>query len=448
MKTKTLFILGCLLLPAAAFAYGPRSVTAAGDPVKWDLPVALNMECNLDVRGKDATLLVDEGLSRWVDLEESDVTFTEETLGVDVDADNVCCYLYDPSICPQAPVDDGLNPIVIDDDGAVVAKFFGSANRYTTLGFAAVISHNPVTGQAIKGEAVFNAACLQGIELEGCTTGGFSFTDDDFISFVVHEIGHFLGLNHTQVNLTEAADDDASNDDKITTMYPLFTPGNGANFKTPERDDAVGLAFLYPSGSFSTSRFSVTGTVFDEDGTTEFACANVVARNSGAGLSRTDAVSFVSGQLCPDGSFNGSCDGNYEIRGLDPAQSYTVEVELIKSAFVGASGIPPCDGSGERPTFDAQTYGSSVTGTAGQATAGVDFTLTNTSRNVNSLTLPALDSSGALLDNDPSIATEAILEIERKTATDDCPTSRPTTCSSSTVETDGDGGGGGCSLIP
>ncbi|MBI2067021.1 MAG: hypothetical protein HYT77_03300 [Deltaproteobacteria bacterium] len=434
-----------IVLSGGLEAYGPRSVTNSGNVVKWSLPVRIDLESDLDVRGKDVTALINEGLNQWADLSESNVTYTRESLGVAVDADNVCCYLYDSAACPSGPTDDGKNPIVIDDDGAVVAKFFGSSNKLTTLGFAAVIAYDATTGAAVKGEAVFNAACLKGVELADCTAVNLSFAEDDFISFIVHEIGHFLGLNHAQVNLTEADNSTTSDDDKITTMYAFFIQGNGSNFKTPERDDQVGLAFLYPESSFTSSTFMAEGTVFDTNGTTEFACANVIARSTTTDKTRTDAVSFVSGQLCPGGTFNDTCDGNYQIQGLSPSSSYTLEVEAINTSFRGSSGIPPCEAAGEQPTFTSQTRSGSISGSAGGTSSANNFTLSGTSGNVNTLLLPLDDEDLPELERET--ISDAILAIEAKSATTDCSTSTTGTDSADSGDTAGSNNSSGCSLI-
>ena len=157
------------------------------------------------------------------------MTITEGSLETAVDDTNVCDFVFDTASCPGGPLNDGTNPLIIDEDGSIAADFFGVGNKFTTLGFAAIIAFDTDSGDAIKGEAIFNAACLNTVEQPGCSIGPFSFSDDDFISFVVHELGHFLGLDHSQVNLIEATDMDPSNDDLITTMFPTFIPGNGAN---------------------------------------------------------------------------------------------------------------------------------------------------------------------------------------------------------------------------
>src|SRR5579885_2627598 len=246
-KNISLLFAGAVLcLSSPAWAIGPRSVTSSGIPVTWHgMPIQVDLESDLDVRGKDVTPLVQDALNQWSSLTESDSSFNLGSLGTQVDATNVCCFFFDPSACPSGPTTDGTNPLVIDEDGSITANFFGTANKFTTLGFASIITFDSSTGAAVKGEAVFNASCLAGVEEPGCATASstpLSFSDDDFESFIVHEMGHFQGLDHSQVNLTEATDHDPSNDFLINTMFPTFIIGNGVNFKVPHRDDQVALA--------------------------------------------------------------------------------------------------------------------------------------------------------------------------------------------------------------
>lgn len=436
------------LLTLRAEAIGPRSVTSGGLAVKWSsMPVTVHLETDLDVRGKDVSTLVDEALSAWVDLTESDVTITKGTLDAAVDVDNVCCYLNDPGACPSGSTDDGLNPLVIDEDGSITADFFGSGNQFTTLGFAAITSSSASTGAAVKGVAVFNASCLSGIEEGGCTSLGLSFSDDDFTSFIVHELGHFLGLDHSQVNLTEATDDDSSNDGLITTMFPIFVVGNGANFKTPDRDDQVGLAQLYPASSFSSDTWTITGTVFKADGATGLQCANVIARNQSS--ARVDAVSALTG----DFATAGTDDGTYTIPGLTAGATYTVEIEEIpdnsENSFTEASGYTPCRGgsSGESgpPQFDAQTSGTTYSKSAGQTQSDVNFTVAG---------LESLVANVSPVREPPAqVRAEELTEIEEAIAGLEARSKRQSSCASS-----GGGGSGGsttshltggsCNLIP
>ena len=446
-----LWVTGLVLIPAVALAYGPQSViTSTGQPVKWTLPIAYDIESDLDVRGKSVSTLLDDAVAEWTAITESSILITKGSLGVSIDNDNVCCYLYDSAACPSASLTDGINPIVVDDDGSIVARFFGTANRFVVLGFAAIISYDSATGVAAKGEAVFNAACLNTVEITGC--GSLSFSDDDFTSFIVHETGHFLGLNHTQVNDDAANDSDTSNDDLITTMYPIFTVGNGTNFKSPERDDKVGLAFLYPASDFASTTGKLSGTVKNSSGT-QYQCANMIARNTTSSLSKTDAISFISGAL----SAGGTADGTYEILGLTAGQSYSVEAEPINANFTSSSGLPPCDGSGSNPgpsskQFTDQTSGTTVSATAGSSATGVDFTLAGTS----SLRLPTLEVGNVEQapeqdEEIPDLDAESQQVIAADIAALELRSKNASSCSSSTVGTVTTGSSassGGCSLIP
>lgn len=359
-------------LSVPAGAIGPRNVTEEGLAVKWpSMPVRVDLESDLDVRGKNIQPFLEEALSHWDDVTEANVAFDVRDLGVGVDDSNVCDFLFDAAACPGGPLTDGTNPLIIDDDGSIVADFFGESARYTTLGFASIIGTDAVSGEAVKGEAVFNAACLEGVEINpacAMTAGGLSFVDDDFISFIVHEIGHFLGLDHSQVNLAEAVDQDKSNDHLITTMYPRFIEGNGENFKTPEKDDRVGLAQLYPAPGFASSTWSMSGTVFNAAGTAEVQCANLVARN--VANPKIDAISALSGDFSPPGT----ADGEFIILGLTPGATYVIDFEPIDPADKGASGYTPCRGEGSEPP-PPQFASFATTGAFTQSAGGsVDLT--------------------------------------------------------------------------
>ncbi|MBI2378837.1 MAG: matrixin family metalloprotease [Deltaproteobacteria bacterium] len=62
----------------------------------------------------------------------------------------------------------------------------------------------------------------------------------DLGAVLTHEVGHFLGLAHTQPELVFGEDTDP-------TMTAVVDPCDGA-FRTLERDDVEGLCFLYPIG--------------------------------------------------------------------------------------------------------------------------------------------------------------------------------------------------------
>ena len=422
MAQKKVLWLGIIMMvwvSSPVWAFGPNAVTSGGSIVRWSGTVTVHVETDLDVRGKDVTSFVSDALTTWTTASGTSLSASEGSLGVAVDTSNVCTYLYDASACPSGPTSDGTNPIVFDEDGSIIAQFFGTPNQYAVLGFAGIVSYSSTTGTVVKGEGVFNAACLTGIESAGC--GSLSFGDDDLSAIVTHELGHFFGVNHVQLNVSEASSSSIASRSVVPTMYSFFTPGTGAFIKTLNVDDQVAIAFLYPSGSFLSSKVKVTGTVYDTDGVTEFQCANVIARNSDSTLSRSDAVAFVSGMQSPAASF----DGDYELY-VEPGQTYSIEVEDIEASFTGSSGIIPCNGASGNPTaptFDSQTHAQTVSGSGGETVSGMNFTLTSTSDNVGGDTATA-DTDGDGVAN----------------GSDNC----PTTANADQADDDSDGTGDAC----
>ena len=373
-----LIILSFFLPCSAVEAFGPNAVTDGGTVVKWSGAITYHLESDLEVRGKDVSTLVTDAINTWPAAANTSLSLSQGALGVAVDSSNVCTYLYDASACPSGPTNDGTNPIVISEDGDIIAQFFGESNKFSVLGFAGIVSFNSTSGAVAKGEGVFNAACLAGIESTGC--GTLSFSDDDFQAIVVHELGHFLGINHVDLNSEEAGSSTAADRAVVPTMYAFFTVGSGTYVKALEVDDQVAIAFLYPSGTFLSNKVKITGTVFDEDGTTEFQCANVIARSTASGASRSDALAFVSGMTSPAKTF----DGTYELY-VSPGQAYNIITAPISSSFTGSSGIIPCNGASgnpSAPTFDSQTHSQTPSGSGGEPVTGINFTLTNTNTNV------------------------------------------------------------------
>src|SRR6185436_5885480 len=128
MRRAILAAFSMMLLCPTAWALGPRNVTSGGKAVKWpSMPVRLDLESDLSVRGKDVGPLVDEALSQWEGVTEANVGFDLHDLGTPVD-DNcpsstcVCNFFFDSLSCPdETNLEDCTNPLVIDEDGTIVA---------------------------------------------------------------------------------------------------------------------------------------------------------------------------------------------------------------------------------------------------------------------------------------------------------------------------------------
>lgn len=176
-----------------------------------------------------------------------------------------------------------------------------------------------------------------------------------FFLTAVHEFGHALGLQHS---FTSGAM--ATEITRGTTKIRPITP-----------DDAAGLSVLYPTADFRRRLGGITG--------------RVAANGEGIAMASVVAIAprgaAISALTNPDGTF--------KIEGLPPGQYY-VYAHPLPSALQGeptpGNILPPVDGSGQAfdfgSNFDTIFFPASrtpfvtVTVSAGEATEGIDFSVT------------------------------------------------------------------------
>lgn len=336
-----------------SLAGGGFIITEAGAPSVWDNSdaVAVHPESGTCATFTNAQMVdrLEEDLATWADISTVDLDFSvvEGQLG-SVDGDNYGTFLagVTGSEDSTAAVNDGLNPVLFDDDGDIIAAVTGSSNRFRVLGFANPAGFSDDFSEIRDGQAVINCRCLAGNPNGACSVGGstVTFSDDETDFTIIHEMGHFINLDHTQVN-DDLNDDDAADDDDLPTMYPVsVTP---ALQLTPQRDDIVAISHLYPNSTFNSSTCQLQGDLLDRDGN-ELRCADVQARTSDP----SETVAFVSGAEAPAVDDNGDADtdddgecqedcGHFVLR-LEVGKSYTISVNPINGDFVGGSGISPC----------------------------------------------------------------------------------------------------------
>ncbi len=214
------------------------------------------------------------------------------------------------------------NPIVFDADGSIIDNLLGVGASDTVLGFAGIRASDSQTLNYIFGFALLN----------GLQTGQAT----RFASVTLHEIGHLLGLDHTQAGRAMAGGILVDNK-LVPVMYPfaqLFGPD------APLRDDVAWFSWLYPEEDFAATTGTIKGMISRPTGT-PVAGANVVAvqvslrPDESIVESSEEMVSVVSDFL-----ING--DGSYELPGLTPGQ-YAVFIEPLDPAFVGGSSVGPFD---------------------------------------------------------------------------------------------------------
>jgi hypothetical protein len=352
------FLLAALLMPA--HAAGPLfvtgfSATQPGQPYRWILnpiPYRTDQGGLGDQTNAQANTLVSAAFQTWQNVPTANISFQNTgQLGFDVTASNILSFENAIGNCSDAG--QPVNSIIYDADGTMLTAL--GLDNNSVLGFASSICSDDTAGVYTRGWAVLNGSVIDG---QPSTSSHLSVGLDTFKTAFVHEFGHLIGLDHSQINLNCLTNSFCSAADLagLPTMFPILIDASQA---TPKTDDKAMVSLLYPASSFAPTTGRIQGNVFFADGQTPAQGYNVIARL--VGDSRRTAVSCVSGflytagvrnPLISDGSsvdlFFGSHDpkliGYYDIAGLPPGD-YTIEVEAINnsgnSPFINDSGVGP-----------------------------------------------------------------------------------------------------------
>lgn len=383
LMPRVVVLLAALFMPAAVLAGGAIKTDINGLPLHWEGSVTYNPDKgglkndNPAFDHGNTIQIMNEAFSSWVSLLPEvggGLGFSEgagiPTSGSDVNASNFgdffgvgteACYDNDPGTACTTP-------IIFDADGEIIDALFGPCSKFSILGFAGFDdiedgSGDPDKSVVRRGQALFSGACLpngsgQPESKAGCGSCKRVLTSNEIRTIITHEIGHLLGMDHSQVNpdsflecLRSPGGCPTGTAQHIPTMFPILVEGGAMLDLHP--DDAAYFQRLY--GNDGDNSCSVSGKVLANDGVTEVRGVEVVARNLSA--PEIDAISFVSGAESPkvnnfsrkQGNCKENC-GGYLITGLNSGSSYQLCVQKILSQFTGGSSIEPVD-----PPFQAIT---------------------------------------------------------------------------------------------
>jgi len=271
---------------------------------------------------EEADALVSDAFKLWNDVSTStiDLNIDQSLINLDIDLTNFETYL--PNVAgTEFNADDNLNPIVYDSNGEIIDAFFGVGQSNNTIGFAASII---TVGSSYfsEGYAVIN----------GKNPSGLSITDFELLIkiLIAHEIGHFFGLDHSQVDIDPQETYFGTPqfcDTRDRDAYPLMYPYLCRNEETLHLDDISAISALYPSTDFNNN-FGILQGRFVDDTNRAILGANIWVENMVTG----ETVSIVSDYLTQGTGF-------YKLH--LPEGNYTMHVNSINTLFYGGSGVGP-----------------------------------------------------------------------------------------------------------
>jgi Matrixin/Carboxypeptidase regulatory-like domain len=208
--------------------------------------------------------------------------------------------------------------ITFEFAGTTEAEAFEFFDDQSTLGFsddpelegtgvlgAALQVINIFTGEIVEADVFFSDFFVWSVNPAGQPN---TF---DFVSVATHEIGHFVGLGHSHVGVTETQGFRRRPVEGSAVMFPFsFGPASVLG-RTLTVDDVAGASILYPADAFLQRTGRLSGRV----------------TKGGNGVSFAHVVGFnpFTGETV--GAFADE-SGNYEIRGLRPGP-YVVRVNPI-----------------------------------------------------------------------------------------------------------------------
>lgn len=313
-----------LFMNSSVLAGGPWGIYN-GTAIKY--PGAGTVVLNYDqgalgIRSKAlADAKVTEAVSLWTNVTTATVSLSRgPDLLVNVDATNYLTYF---GALNASISHDGLNPVVYDSDGAILDLLFGVGARNSLLGIAGS-SYQTGGGVSsyVEGRAIIN---------------GYLAVDDITLKMVIaHEVGHLIGLVHTQLDSSQGLLSASPSN------YPLMYPIVYRDYLSLHEDDVASVSALYPDASLSSLYGQLSGTFVQPDGT-PIPGANLWVEET----SSHQVFSVVSDYLMQN-------TGYFKL--LLPAGTYTLHAQAIRLDFYDGSSVGPYSNSSSDLSFQAPLY--------------------------------------------------------------------------------------------
>jgi hypothetical protein len=420
--------LSCILFGRFADAGGPLRVTGAsatnaGQPFVWDVskpirytvdggPLSVNPSGQVVISNSQGVTRVQNLFQNWQSVSTTSITYSYagQISGAGIPSNGDVKTIQDFNAALGLCNSGTQNPVIFDADGSLLRALGLSP---LVIGFSGSCKLDPQAGHIVSAFVFLNGEFQDGVN--DPTTSNYELTADQFDEAITHEMGHFSGLGHSQINLDLFQSGFVGNCpvDELAGL-PLMFPvefcqsRKSAGLPILAPDDVAWISKLYPNAAFASNYGAISGFVFFSDGITHVQGLNVIARRVDDPATPQDeskriAVSVVSGfeftgnpgqAITGDntggsqyGSRNPALIGNYEIP-VTPG-TYTIQTENIDASFVGGSSVGPLDppaityGAYEywhqyESAFDNAGQKDPLTVQAGQKLSNINFILNQT----------------------------------------------------------------------
>jgi hypothetical protein len=349
--------------PRPGWAGGPVFVSLSERPAVWPAGQTIGYRIDpgpLGAFGHDPPAQwVRDAFQQWQAVENARLSFVDRgALSSDVNGTNIMSFVNNPPA--------GVVSVIFDSDGKALDQLLGrgAGALVEGVGFPVLTVDLILNGRIGTAWCIFSGRALAGHHPE--------YVRCDLL----HELGHTLGLGHSQINAASVWDGTPDHDALGPCMSYYWGPNTPAHLT---QDDRSWIAALYPSEQLAAATGAIRGRILLADGVTPVQGLNVIARREGDGA--VTAVSVVSGYRYKSavglGGRNLQVWGLYEIPGLPPG-TYRVGVEPLletpgmsprSTEFPGARSFWREDPAGDPSTA------TPISVAAGQVVSGKDIRL-------------------------------------------------------------------------